>query len=151
MTIYRERLWASVWYFLALALVIPASIVVFLPINPPLGYAVAIILYGGCVAVLIKTSTVIEVVSDTFIAGRARLPIQFAGDAEGFYGSEATLQRGQKLDARAWLLIRGWVGPVVKVHLTDPEDPTPYWLVSTRHPDLVIQALAEAKQRIPGK
>ncbi len=151
MTIYRERLWASIWFYLALALVIPASIVVFLPINPAVGVAVAIVLYGACVAVLIAASPLIEVTQDAFLAGKARLPLRFVGNAEGFVGSEATLQRGQQLDARAWLLIRGWVGPVVKVIVTDPEDPTPYWLVSTRHPDQLCEALSQARQRTPGR
>jgi hypothetical protein len=29
----------------------------------------------------------------------------------------------------------------VLVVLDDPDDPTPYWLVSTRHPDRVLAAL----------
>ena len=33
MTVYRERLWAAPWLFVATALVIPASIIVFAPIN----------------------------------------------------------------------------------------------------------------------
>ena len=44
MTIYRERLWASAWVFLAAALVIPASLLVFLPINVLAGIIVAIVL-----------------------------------------------------------------------------------------------------------
>jgi hypothetical protein len=27
---------------------------------------------------------------------------------------------------------RGWVGPMVRVELRDPADPTPYWLFSVR-------------------
>jgi hypothetical protein len=30
---------------------------------------------------------------------------------------------------------------MVLLVLDDPEDPTPYWLVSTRHPDRVLSAL----------
>jgi hypothetical protein len=37
------------------------------------------------------------------------------------------------------------VSPVVKVELTDPQDPTPYWLVSTRRPERVVEAIAEAR------
>ncbi|MHB1234127.1 MAG: DUF3093 domain-containing protein [Microbacteriaceae bacterium] len=149
--IYRERLWASIWFYLALGLVIPASIVVFLPINPAVGIIAAIVLYGACVAVLIASSPVLEVTEDELRAGKARLPLRFAGDVEGFSEPEATLQRGQRLDARAWLLIRGWVGPVVRIDITDPGDPTPYWLVSTRHPERLCEALIQAKQRTPGR
>ena len=146
MTFYRERLWASVWLFLATALVIPASLLVFLPIDPRIGAAVAVLLYAGCVAVLIVNSPVIEVRDEIFRAGRASLPIRFVGEVTAYREPDATAERGPRLDARAWLLIRGWIAPVVKVELTDPEDPTPYWVVSTRHPEKVVEALARAKQ-----
>ncbi|HAM28023.1 MAG TPA: DUF3093 domain-containing protein [Microbacteriaceae bacterium] len=145
MTIYRERLWASPWVFLSTALVIPASLLVFLPINRIAGVIVAIALYAACVAILIATSPVVEVTSEHFAAGRARLPLEFVGAAQGFEGDEATLERGQRLDARAWLLIRGWISPVVTVQVTDANDPTPYWLVSTRRPGELVKALAEAR------
>jgi hypothetical protein len=55
------------------------------------------------------------------------------------------LERGQRLDARAWLLIRGWISPVVKIEVLDAADPAPYWLVSTRKPDAVIDAINRAR------
>jgi hypothetical protein len=146
-TLYHERLWASVWFFLATALVIPASLLVFFPISAAVGIAVAVLLYAGCVAVLVVNSAVLQVTTEAFHAGRARLPIQFAGEATAYREPDATLQRGAQLDARAWPLIRGWVSPVVRVTVTDPQDPTPYWLVSTRHPEKLVEALQAARQR----
>ena len=151
MTNYREKLWPAPWLFISTALVIPASLLVFLPINQTVGIVVAIVLYLGCVGALILASPVIEVTADEFIAGRARIPLPVVGTATAHRGDDARLQRGQKLDARAWLLIRGWVDPVVRVRLTDPKDPTPYWLVSSRHPEAVVAALEELRQRTPGK
>lgn len=145
MTFFREKLWASVWAFLAMALVIPASLLVFWQINATVGVIVAAVLYAGCVALLIAGSPVIEVTAREFRAGRARLPLEFAGETAGYREPEATLQRGRLLDARAWLLIRGWVAPVVKIEITDPADPAPYWLVSTRKPEALIEAIAAAR------
>ena len=144
MTSYREKLWPAAWLYLATALVIPASILVFTPINLWVGIAVAVVLYGACIAALIIGAPVIEVTSTEFIAGRARLPLPLVGTAAGFSGLEARDERGPKLDARAWLLIRGWIDPVVKVDVTDAADPAPYWLVSTRHPESVVAALQAA-------
>ena len=145
MTPYRERLWPAAWLFFATALVIPASLLVFVPIDLGVGAIVAVVLYAGCVAALLFGAPVIEVTEEHFVAGKARLPIRFVGSAEGFAGEEATLERGQRLDARAWLVLRGWVSSVVRVEVADAEDPTPYWLVSTRHPDRIVKALAEAR------
>jgi DUF3093 family protein len=45
---------------------------------------------------------------------------------------------GREGDPAAFVSIRPWVGPGVQLWLDDPEDPTPYWVVSTRHPQTVI-------------
>jgi hypothetical protein len=148
MTIYRERLWASGWMYLSTSLVIPASLLVFLPINFEVGVITAIALYAACIAILIGTSPVIQITNRELVAGRARVPIELIGEVTGYAGEEATLERGQRLDARAWLLIRGWVAPVVKIELTDPTDPTPYWIVSTRRPNEVVAAIAKARAAV---
>jgi len=141
MTTFSERLWPAPWLFIATALVIPASFLVFLPISVPAGITTAIVLYLGCVVLLVIASPRIEVTEGELIAGRARLPRSVIGAATAFLGEDATLQRGRKLDARAWLLIRGWVSPVVRIELDDANDPTPYWLVSTRRPQELVAAL----------
>lgn len=151
MTHYRERLWPAPWLFISTALVIPASLLVFLPINTTVGVIVAIVLYLGCVGLLLLGSPAVEVTDTHFVAGKARLPLALVGAVEGFTGDEARLERGQRLDARAYLLIRGWVDPVVKVAVDDPADPVPYWLVSTRKPSSLAEALETARPRTPGR
>ena len=151
MTHYRERLWPAPWLFISTALVIPASLLVFLPINTTVGVVVAIVLYLGCVGLLLLGSPVVEVTATHFVAGKARLPLGLVGAVEGFTGDAARLERGQNLDARAYLVIRGWVDPVVKVGVDDEADPAPYWLVSTRNPSSLAEALETARQRTPGR
>jgi hypothetical protein len=138
---YRERLWPALWVFLATALVIPASLLVFLPISLPVGIAVAVSLYAAVVVVLVATTATIEVTETEFRAGRARMPRSVVARAQAFEGDQATAERGVRLDARAWLLLRGWIPGVVKVELDDPQDPTPYWLVASRHPEQLAAAL----------
>jgi Protein of unknown function (DUF3093) len=145
MLIYRERLLPGPMIFVITALVIPASLLVFLPINMTLGVICAAVLYSACVILLVVGSPRIEVTDQMLMAGRARLPLPNVGDMKGYVGADATQQRGPKLDARAWLVIRGWISPVVKVDVLDDSDPTPYWLVSTRHPADLIAALTQAK------
>jgi len=151
MTIYRERLWPAPWVFISTALVIPASLLVFLPINQTVGVVVAIALYLGIVALLVFSTPSIQVTESEFAAGKARLPIELVGEVTAWSGDEGRLERGQRLDARAWLLIRGWIDPVVRVELVDENDPTPYWLVSTRRPAAVVDALQQATRRTPGR
>ncbi|MFD2338852.1 DUF3093 domain-containing protein [Clavibacter tessellarius] len=143
---YAERLRPAPWLFVATALVIPASLLVFLPISVLAGVVVAIVLYGGVVAVLVLTSPVIEVADGRLRAGPASIDVDQLGDPEGFRGAEATAERGVRLHARAHLVIRGWVDPVVRVPLLDPTDPAPYWLLSTRDPERLIAAIRGSRR-----
>ncbi len=148
MTIYREKLWPAPWLFLSTALVIPASLLVFLPININVGIGAAVVLYLGCLVLLLLSATKIEVTSTELVAGKAHLPLGIIGTIDGFRGAEASLERGQRLDARAFLVIRGWIDPVVRVELIDPNDPVPYWLVSTRNPQGVSEAIDQARSAL---
>jgi hypothetical protein len=142
MSSYRERLWPSSWIYLATALVIPASILVLAPVNIVAGVIAAGVLFVGLAGIFIVLAPVIEVKDGMLSAGKARIPVELLGTPSIFKGGAATLQRGQRLDARAWLCLRGWVDPVVKIPLEDPDDPTPYWLVSSRNPEGLTAALS---------
>jgi hypothetical protein len=145
MSHYRERLTPSLWVFVATALVIPASILVFAPVTavPGLvvGTAVGLVLYAGVLAVLVATAPVIEVSGGRLRVGRASITLDLLGGCTAYEGPEAFAERGTRLDARAFLCIRGWIKPVVKMRIADPQDPTPYWLVSSRRPGDLIDAV----------
>jgi hypothetical protein len=148
MTNYRERLWAAPWIFISTALVMPAAILVFLPINIEAGIITAIVLEVAVLVLIAVGSPTIEVTDTALIAGRARIPLEFVGDIAAYRDDEATDQRGLLLDARAWLLIRGWVSPVIKVEVEDPDDPTPYWIVSSRTPEALVKAIDGARASV---
>ncbi|GAC68895.1 DUF3093 domain-containing protein [Gordonia soli] len=48
---------------------------------------------------------------------------------------------GRQLDPAAYLVHRAWIKTMVLLVLDDPDDPTPYWLVSTRRPAELLAAL----------
>lgn len=144
--VFDERLWPNPWMFIATALVIPASILVLAPISVTAGIVTALILYAGCVALLLLASPRITLTADRFTAGRASIPVAALGGATSCEGAEAFAERGPRLDARAWLLIRGWVKPVVRVELDDPSDPTPYWLLSSRRPTELAAAINRSRR-----
>jgi hypothetical protein len=145
MTIYRERLLPGPLTFIVTALVIPAALLVFLPINPAVGVVAAAVMYAACVVALVVTSPVIEVTDEAVVAGRARVPLKNVGAISTYLREEARQQRGPVLDSRAWLVIRGWVDPVVKVEILDDRDPAPYWLLSSRQPTALASAVEKAK------
>lgn len=146
MTLFRERLYAAPWLFVACALIMPATLAIFWPINLTVGIVLAIVLYVVIVALLVGFSPTLEVTDTEFRAGRANVELEFIGTVQAFTGQEAALERGQRLDARAWLLLRGSL-PIVKVPILDAADPVPYWIVSTRRPHELATALNGDRER----
>jgi hypothetical protein len=145
---YRETLWPSPWVVIALALVVPATMLVLAPVSLPAGVIGAVVLYGGCLALAFGSAPRIEVSGATLSVGKASIPLAQVGDVVVYTGADATAQLRTKLDARAWLMIRGWVHSLVKVEVTDPADPTPYWLLSSRRPQLLADAIAAARSTV---
>jgi len=69
----------------------------------------------------------------------AHLPLELCS---GVVALEATTLRrlvGREGDPQAFVAIRPWIGPGVQFWVDDADDPTPYWVVSTRHPERVVQ------------
>ncbi len=89
----------------------------------------------------------VSVDSTTFRAGRAQIALEHVGDATPLDAEGIRRQAGVDADARAYLLLRPYLKRGVRVDLTDPADPTPYWLVSCRHPDRLVSALEAARTR----
>jgi hypothetical protein len=82
-----------------------------------------------------------------FRAGRARVPLQHVGAASALDAEGLRRQAGVDADARAYLLLRPYLKRGVRVDITDPADPTPYWLVSCRRPDRLVSALEASRAR----
>jgi hypothetical protein len=74
-------------------------------------------------------------------AGEAHLPVTVIARSAEIARSAKLAALGRQLDPAAYVLHRAWVGPMILVVLDDPDDPTPYWLVSCRHPERVLSAL----------
>jgi Protein of unknown function (DUF3093) len=100
---------------------------------------------AGLAWLLIGAATRIQVGRGGLAAGRALLPPAAIGAATPLDSGAAEALRGPMADARAHLVLRGWVRTAVRVEVADPADPTPYWYVSTRRPEELAVALAEVR------
>jgi hypothetical protein len=77
-------------------------------------------------------------------AGRAHISVDLIGPPETLDPEETRRVHGVEADARAFLLTRPYLKRAVRIPVRDPADPTPYWLLSTRHPDELAAVLATA-------
>ncbi len=90
----------------------------------------------------------ISVADGTFRAGRAHIEAQHLGAVTALDAEQTRRTAGVDADARAYLLLRPYLKRAVKVEITDPADPAPYWLVSTRHPEELAKALTALTQSV---
>lgn len=81
----------------------------------------------------------------TLVAGRAEIPVDLLGSAVALDAEHTRLVAGRDADVRAFLMLRPYLRRSVKVEVTDPADPTPYWLVSSRQPERLVAALDAAR------
>lgn len=80
-----------------------------------------------------------------FRAGRARIEVVHLGPAVALDDEATRHVSGPGADARAFLVLRPYLKQSVKVEITDPADPAPYWLVSSRHPQALAGAINAAR------
>lgn len=89
-------------------------------------------------------ATRVSVADGQLHAGQAHLPLQHVARVAVVPATAKRAALGRQLDPAAYVQHRSWVPTMVLVVLDDPDDPTPYWLVSTRHPERLAQALGAA-------
>jgi hypothetical protein len=140
--LYAERLWPTIWVWIIAAGISMAGILILAPISMFAGYTAAAVLFLLMGTLLVLSTPRIEVTAESLRVGRARIERRYVGKVESFRGEDATAQRGPKLHGLAYMCIRGWISPVVKIGITDPADTTPYWLTSTRRPEQLAAALS---------
>ncbi|MBN4926385.1 DUF3093 domain-containing protein [Hoyosella rhizosphaerae] len=83
----------------------------------------------------------------TFHAGDAHLPINVIARVAAIPATAKQAAMGRQLDPAAFVQHRTWINTLILVVLDDPDDPTPYWLVSTRTPDKLVGVLNDVTNR----
>ena len=140
--LYAEKLSPAWWMWLLVLFAGAVALVALAPINIWAGVVAAVVATGGAAVALVASSPSIVITEEALRVGRARIERRFVGEAEAFRGDDVRRVRGPELDGRAFMNFRASVGPVVRIRITDPVDPTPYWLTSTRHPERVVEVLS---------
>jgi hypothetical protein len=113
-----------------------------LPFGTQAGFTVAILGTLSLFSLLFITSPTISVDKHLKV-GRMRIPLTVLASAEEIEREALRDLIGPKADARAQLFIRGYIKTAVKIQISDPLDPTPYVVISTRRPkELAVALLA---------
>jgi hypothetical protein len=144
---YRERLWVPLWWWplgFGLAALIATEVNMGVRTLPNwLPFAVLSVVAAGALLWLGRAEVRVTEQDDAveLWAGQAHLPATVISRSAEIPASAKSAALGRQLDPAAFVAHRAWVGPMLLAVLDDPDDPTPYWLVSTRHPERVLSAL----------
>ncbi|MCW2739538.1 DUF3093 domain-containing protein [Nocardioides sp.] len=142
---YAERLTVPLrWWVQGTMLV--ASVWLAVLVATPEAEAVAWVVTAIALAILVALlvgygRAQVAVEGQTLRAGRAHIALEHVGDVTALDADAVRRQAGVDADARAYLLLRPYLKRAVRVDITDPADPTPYWLVSCRRPEQVVTAV----------
>jgi hypothetical protein len=91
----------------------------------------------------------VAVTDGELLVDDARLPLEFVSGATVLDTNAKRDLLGPYAERHAFVVQRPWIGRAVQVHLNDPDDPTPYWIVSSRHPEDLARVLMESVPRSP--
>jgi hypothetical protein len=140
---YRER-WVvpPLWWptALGLALLVAAEIHSGAPgLRAVLPYAILLPLTAVLLA--IGSRGAIEVREGVLHVPGARIPVAQLDHGVALDREAFRQQTGPMADPRAFVVSRPWLHSAVRLMVDDPQDPTPYWVVGTRHPEKLLAAL----------
>lgn len=142
--VFQERLWPSLgmWVF-AFIMTTSLGIAYSQAYGKELGLIVAIFTTLAVAIGLIVNTPLIQVDELNLRVGRARLPLEYVGKIQILDDVQSRRARSTDANSNAHFQLRGGIKGSVIVEVTDPQDPHPYWQVSTRKPEKLTTALAK--------
>ncbi|WP_373307279.1 DUF3093 domain-containing protein [Micromonospora lutea] len=144
---YAERLRLPWWLWLAgLAAAAGLAVEVWMGAPGARAWLPFAVLLPATVAGLAWLSRIRVAVADGELrVDDARLPVRFVADAVALDAEGRREVLGVAADPLAFVVQRPWIPGAVQIVLNDPADPTPFWVVSSRHPVELAEALLAAR------
>jgi hypothetical protein len=130
------------WWIVAALAVLTVFVITAVPAGTLAGVVVAGVVAVALAALFIRYGgALIEVDAERLRAGRASIERVHLGKAEALTGEAVRNAFGRDCDPAAYLVLRSYLPGAVRVEITDPHDPAPYWLITTRNPERLAAAL----------
>jgi hypothetical protein len=139
--LYEERVLPNFGTFAAVFALLPSIAIISEPFDIRIGLAVGVVVVITIWTLLILRAPTIELSQLELRVGRVGIFRNLIGEAEVISKDQIFLERGPNLDPGAHKVFQGSVKTAIKIAILDPEDPTPYWLISTRKPDKLAELL----------
>lgn len=150
-TVVREQLIVPWWMWpVTLAVACGMALEIGLGVPGVTTWLPFAVLLPAATLVLLRLGRIKILVRDQHLhVDDANLPAEFIGEIEILSGTKLRDALSAQLHPLAFVIQRPWVRSALRIHVNDPQDPTPYWIVSTRRPATLRQALQKSKVRHP--
>jgi hypothetical protein len=135
--LYQERTLPSLGFYAATLFIPVALFLIALPFSELIGLLAGAFSILAVFALSWTLSPMITLTADFLSVGKVKIETSFIGRATEIRGSEVFIERGQLLDTRAFTRFQVGVKQLVKIEIVDQQDPTPYWLIASRNPEVL--------------
>jgi hypothetical protein len=142
--IYKERTAWPIWLWIFLLFLAGSLALAFwAALGNRWGAITALLQVLGLLYLSQRTPLTIEVTESELKVGQAHIARKFLGQAHALSADEMRRWRGPLSDPAGFMALRFWVGAGVKIEVKDSMDPTPYWLISSKKAQPLVDALFE--------
>lgn len=153
MRAYRERLSVPItWWLWSTGCVVLLGSLLWAGFSILVGLGVYVVLEAGC-AVLLTTwgSARIEVTGTELVAGSRRIGLSEIGEVAALDVEQTRALRGPRADPAAFLIVRPYLPRSVYVEIAGRPADQPYWLIGSRRPAQLAEAIERARPRPAGR
>jgi Protein of unknown function (DUF3093) len=143
--LFHERLTVPIsWWLLAALFSLSVLLAVGAYLGPVWGVGTSIAALLVAAAIFSSASIVISVDAREVQVGRASIEHAYIAGCRALDVEETRRRASVEADARAHMVLRPYIKTAVEISLNDPDDPVPYWIVSTRHRERLAAAMQDA-------
>ena len=140
--IFKEVLRPPIWvltfiYFLFLSLVIAF----WAAFDNRVAFVTFFMATVAIIYIAIAMRSTITIDGQELRIDQAHIEIKYLGGVEKLTSSQMRLLRTRDADPAAFLAIKFWLSTGVKITISDPRDPTPYWLVTSKRGEEIAALL----------
>lgn len=129
------------WWVLSVLFSFSWLVATFFYLGPLVGVGAFVASQALVTAFFLLTAVRLELVGTELRVGRSVLDLGYVAAVRALDADATSRRAGPEADARAHLVLRAHTKTAVELTLDDPADPVPYWLVSTRHPTRLADAV----------
>lgn len=145
---YRERVAPPLaWWIIGLGITATLCVAVIAYVELPVALTFTCFAFAAVIAGLLAYAARIEVRDGELRVGRYRLEREYIGEVRALDARQTDEAFGPHADRDALFVSRPYVRTSVRVGIDDAADPHPAWLVASRRPEELAEAIRRCKEQ----